>query len=101
MTKHKELKELVIPPAALADAKAAEMVRAWVANDDLHCTLRIGAWEDPAAWGVLLADLARHIAHAHHEQEGVDVDACLEDIREAFDAEMDSPTDAVTGEFAG
>jgi len=46
--------ELVIPPAALEDADAAEMVRAWVANKALHCTLRIGVWKDVGAWGILL-----------------------------------------------
>ena len=92
--------ELVIPPAALEHADAAEMVRAWVANKALHCTLRIGVWKDVGAWGILLADLARHVANAHHEQDGADIEASLARIRAAFAAEMDTPTDAPSGGFA-
>jgi hypothetical protein len=92
--------ELLIPPAAGQDERSAEMVRAWVANKALHCTLRIGVWKDPAAWGILLADLARHVANAHHEQDGRDVAESLARIRKAFDGELDAPTDTPFGEFA-
>jgi len=63
---------LAIPDAAVADAESAEMIRAWVAQKALHCALRIGVWDDPAAWGILLADVARHVANAHQESEGKD-----------------------------
>jgi hypothetical protein len=92
--------ELLIPPVAIGDPEAAEMVRAWVAKKTLHCTLRIGVWKDAGTWGILLADMARHVANAHHEQDGADVEACLKRIRAAFVAEMDSPTDKPSGAFA-
>lgn len=92
--------ELLIPPAAHEDDAATEMVRAWVVDKALHCTLQMGVWKDPGAWGILLADLARHVANAHHESEGRDVRDSLARIREAFEAEMNAPTDSPSGEFA-
>jgi hypothetical protein len=63
------MNELVIPPAAQRDAQSLELMRAWVAEEELHCSLRIGVYEDQGiseekAWGTILADAARHIANA-------------------------------------
>ena len=58
-------KHLEIPPAAARDKAAFEILRVWVAEQGQHVSLRSGAWEDPFAWGIVLADLARHIALAH------------------------------------
>jgi hypothetical protein len=92
-------KELIVPPEARADPAAVELVRAWVAKGALHCTLNIGVWEDPAAWGLALADLARHVANAHQERGGLPAEECVARIRAGFDAEMDAPTDSASGEF--
>ena len=49
--------------------------------------------------GIVLADLARHIAHAHELQnEGVDTNAFLQRLLEGFQAEIDNPTDEQEGE---
>ena len=90
---------LVIPEPAVKDAKSAEMIRAWVANKALHCSLRIGVWKDPSAWGILLADVARHVANAHQEMEGKDKASTLKSIRQLFNAELDKPTDEPKGKF--
>jgi hypothetical protein len=96
---NREPRQLLIPPAAIKDPKSVEILRAWVADEALHCSLKIGVWQGPAAWGVLLADVARHVANAHHEQEGRDTAACLATIRDAFGVELDNPTDAPSGDF--
>jgi hypothetical protein len=49
-------------------------------------------WKDPAAWGLMLADLASHVANAY-EREGYDRSDVLIRIYEAFDAERGAPTD--------
>jgi hypothetical protein len=49
-------------------------------------------WSDPAAWGLLLVDIARHASLAY-EREGRDRAETLARIREGFDAEWSSPTD--------
>ena len=47
-------REIPIPPGALEDPDSRELVRAWVANNALHCSLNLGNWgEDEAiGWGV-------------------------------------------------
>ena len=47
------------PPAASRDKASFELLRVWVAEQGQHVSLRSGAWEDPFAWGIVLADLAR------------------------------------------
>ena len=72
----------------------------WVAEQGQHVSLRSGAWEDPFAWGIVLADLARHIVNAeslHHKD--LDEEAFLERLLEGFQAEIDSPTDEPEGEI--
>ncbi len=60
-------------------------------------SLATGLWPDPRAWGLMLADLARHAANAYHQTEGRDRSAVLASIRAAFDAEGSVPTDSPTG----
>jgi len=95
-------KHLEIPPAAAQDKAAFEVLRVWVAEQGQHVSLRSGAWEDPFAWGIVLADLARHIALAHKLQPGkksVDPAAFLERLIEGFHAEIENPTDEPEGEI--
>jgi hypothetical protein len=92
-------KILDIPPAAQRDKASFEVMRVWIAQQSQHVSIRSGAWEDPFAWGIVLADLARHIALAHELQgEAVDKDAFLERLLEGFHAEIDNPTDEPEGE---
>ena len=44
----------------------------WITHRALHVTLRTAAWKNPAPWGILLADLARHVANAYEKGEGLD-----------------------------
>lgn len=89
---------LPIPAAASRDPRSLEVLRVWIANGEQHVALAFGMWEDPSAWGLLLADLARHIAEAHAQQDdGVDAEDFLEQIRAGLEAELDAPTDEVSG----
>jgi len=92
-------KFLDIPPAAQRDKASFEVMRVWIADQAQHVSIRSGAWEDPFAWGIVLADLARHVALAHEMQDNkVDKDAFLERLLEGFHAEIDNPTDEPEGE---
>jgi hypothetical protein len=84
------MNELPTPPEAAAEG-AAELLRAWVIDEAVQCTLRAGAFEDPATWGVLLADVVYHVAEAFAEDEGRDAAETVRLIRAAFDAEMNAP----------
>jgi len=92
-------KVLTIPEEAQRDKASFEVLRVWIANQAQHVSIRSGAWEDPFAWGIVLADLARHIALAHQLQnEGADPAAFLTRLLEGFQAEIENPTDEPEGE---
>ena len=84
-------KQLAIPKAAAQDAASFELLRVWVANQAQQITLRPGIWQDPSAWGVMLADLARNIVTIHVENdEDLDSEAFLAGLLEGFDTEIES-----------
>ena len=92
-------KVLTIPEEAQKDKASFEVLRVWIANQAQHVSIRSGAWEDPFAWGIVLADIARHIALAHQLQnEGADSEAFLNRLLEGFEAEIENPTDEPEGE---
>jgi Domain of unknown function (DUF5076) len=92
-------KFLDIPLTAQRDKASFEVLRVWIAEQGQHVSIRSGAWEDPFAWGIVLADLARHIALAHEMQDKkIDKEAFLERLLEGFNAEIENPTDEPEGE---
>jgi hypothetical protein len=82
--------ELSVPDAARKDPASVELARVWAASKAQHVSLRVGIWKDPAGWGIMLADLARHVAAAYRQEEGFDEAKTLARIRAAFEAEMGS-----------
>ena len=91
-------KQLPIPTAAGQDPASFELLRLWVAGQSQQITLRPGVFEDPTAWGVLLADLARNIVQVHLEQDGnLDTETFLAQLLEGFDNEIET----VLNEFGG
>ena len=89
--------QLVIPPGAANDPKAFELVRAWVAQGDLHVSLQMGGWDDPTAWGVVLADLVRHVARFYAEQKHLQPEQTIERVRDAMDRELDGEEESPEG----
>ena len=103
-----EKNELPIPPDAQRDAHATEMARVWVAEGGIHCNLRIGGWQaalaqggrpldEPRAWGILLADLARHASRGLAQKHGTDVTSNLQSMADALLNELQRPTAAMEG----
>ncbi|MBX3193399.1 MAG: DUF5076 domain-containing protein [Labilithrix sp.] len=84
--------ELPIPHGAAMNDDSFELARVWMAAGNQHVSLATGVWEDPAAWGIMLVDLARHLA-ATYEASGMSREAALERIRAGLDAEWSSATD--------
>jgi hypothetical protein len=80
--------ELTVPEAAKSDVKSFELMRAWIANSDLHVSLQLGGWEEPAPWGVVLADLAHHVTNFYVEQMGMDREEVKNILREEFLEEL-------------
>ena len=100
------MNRLPIPPAATRDENSREMISAWVAENGLHCSLNIGMWEtnlttpEESAWGILLADVAQHVANALEQDLGKDRRETLHAIRIAFQEELGKPTSGHAGDFA-
>jgi hypothetical protein len=93
-------KYLAAPPAASRDAASFELLRVWIAEHGQHVSLRSGVWEDAFAWGIVLADLARHIVHAESlARKDLDQVAYLKRMLEGFEAEIESPTDDPEGQL--
>lgn len=80
------------PPMSHEDPGAVELVRFWVTPDMATQVSLRTAFDDPNAWGILLVDLANHVADAY-AREGEDRDRVLARIKDAFDEEWDNPTD--------
>lgn len=91
--------DLAVPDGVSNNKEAFEILRVWVTQQGLTVTLKSGVWEDPAAYGIMLADLARHIADAFKQGQGKDFDATLHRILEGLNAEFTSPTDTPTGKI--
>ncbi|MGA9981100.1 MAG: DUF5076 domain-containing protein [Candidatus Sulfotelmatobacter sp.] len=89
--------QLSIPEAATRDSKAVEVLRVWLAGEQQHVSIRVGVWDDPAGWGIMLADLARHVASSYQQSKGFDRFRTLQRIKAGLDAELASPTDEPTG----
>ena len=93
-------KFLDIPAAAQRDKASFEVMRVFIAEQGQHVSIQSGAWEDPFAWGIVLADLARHIALAHQMQNSkTDPEAFMARLLEGFQAEIENPTDEPEGEI--
>lgn len=93
MTDHTDdQNHLDAPPMSREDPGAVELVRFWVTPDMATQVSLRTAFEDPNAWGILLVDLANHVADAYG-REGEDRDRVLARIKDAFDEEWDNPTD--------
>jgi uncharacterized protein DUF5076 len=85
---------LHIPPAAMEQG-GVEVLRAVIVDGGLHISLR-RAFDDPEAWGMLIADITRHIARIYANESAMIEDQVIERVRSIYDAEMDAPSDPGT-----
>ena len=98
------MKTVALPPAALRDENSVEMLRVWIAEQSLHCSLRVGMYaeqglNEPHAWGVILADAIQHVSDAL-ASEGIGTrEDILGAIIESFDTEIAKPTSGRDGDF--
>ncbi len=79
-------KELARPEGIDSATKAQEFVRFWIANNKEHVNVLVGTAGDPAKepamWGFILADIAKHVTKAIREQdpEGLPAQDIMEQI---------------------
>jgi uncharacterized protein DUF5076 len=82
---------LAVPPAALEHG-GYEVLRAVITDGNLQVSLR-RAFDEPEVWGILLADIARHIGRIYALEASMREEAVVEKVWAMFEAEMDRPTD--------
>jgi len=75
-----------------SDPRAVEVLRVWASPDAAQQLTLNPHWRDPGAWGLLLVDLARHVAQAYAQHQ-LSPEEALARIFECFDAERAAPTD--------
>ena len=83
---------LNVPPAALEQG-GVEVLRAVIVDGALHVSLR-RAFDDPEAFGMMIADITRHVGRIYADK--FPEAETVERIRAIYDAEMDAPTDPGT-----
>jgi hypothetical protein len=83
---------LHVPPEAF-DKGGIEVLRAVVVDGALHVSLR-RAFDDPEAFGMMIADITRHVGRIYADK--FPEAQTVERIRALYDAEMDAPTDPGT-----
>jgi hypothetical protein len=98
-------KELPLP--TLCDFND-EIIRVWMVGDEEEdrgalCIIDTTAFDNGEApnggagvWGIVLADIAQHIASGLKDSRGLSEQAVLDDIRKLFNAELQRPTDTLT-----
>jgi hypothetical protein len=88
--------ELQPPPDAASDKEAGEVLRAWIVKGGLEVSLHPLAFPEIETWGLLLVDIARHVARACEMEGKGKYDKNLASIRRLLEAEFQRPTDLGT-----
>ena len=81
----KPKRDLEPPPIAGGDSQAVEILRVWAAPGQPHQLTLRSTWKDPGAWGLSLANIARHAtkAYANEGQNEADVLARIQQLMNA------------------
>src|SRR5260370_41595380 len=84
-------KEQPLPPDVMGRDDAVEELRAFVLDGGLSIAFT-RAFEEPAMWGLLLVDIARHAARAYARESEYTEEETLTRIIYMFEAEISRPT---------
>lgn len=103
------VRQLTIPPETAGDDDATEMIRIWLAHNELHVSLLLGMWADAEeaevderdAWGELLSDVIRHIANGLEQSHGWDRASTIARIRDELNSCLEGVASDVSGGYSG
>jgi hypothetical protein len=82
-------------PTAAQEQGGFEVLRAAIVEGSLQVSLR-RAFDDPQVWGVLLADITRHVGRIYARETSVREEQVVEKVWAMFEAELERPTDSGT-----
>jgi len=88
----KKNKNALPPPPNAKNPAALEILRVWAIPNEAQQVSLKSTWEEPGAWGLMLADIARHAAKAY-AMEGRNEADTLARILHFLQAELVAPTD--------
>jgi hypothetical protein len=91
------------PDTIEGDPDALEILRLWIAHEKLNVAIKIGHYEENGhdeaeAWGIIVADFAKHVSRALHQRYAKAPEETLRKIRDQFLAELEEPTSDAEGE---
>lgn len=98
------MNERPVPEAAQRDNNSVEMLRVWIAEKGLHCSIKVGMYQESGlareekAWGIVLADAARHLSMALEKFYDANAEDALQAVKTSFLRELDKPTSKLTGD---
>lgn len=84
--------EALAAPAPALELGGYEVLRAAIAEGNLHVSLR-RAFDEPETWGILLADIARHVGRIYALEAKMREEQVVEKVWAMFEAEMERQTD--------
>lgn len=82
---------LEVPRAVATAVNAHEMIRFWIADNADHVSLMVGSVEDkskePAMWGFIIADIAKHVTECMVQMDpsGKDATTIMTEIMTGFE----------------
>jgi hypothetical protein len=100
------MQERSIPIAAKEDANSVEMLRVWIAQKSLHCSMKVGMYSETTkipeahAWGMILADVTLHLSKALCEMYGTPVKETEQAVLASFSREIETRTTVSSGGFS-
>lgn len=86
----KSIYEALVIPAEALQRGGVEILRAGLMSDELYVAAR-PAFDDPALWGEVLADITRRIARLYEAEGKFTHKQALGTIESAFAAELGAP----------
>ena len=92
-------KELVRATEVYTAKKSIEILSVWECDKKLMISLKIGAYDDIRTWGIVIADIVRHLSDATHEINDNDINDTAQAILDICVTELENPTDRLYGYF--
>jgi hypothetical protein len=86
---------LSLPRALKGDPNAIEVLRIWLGESGIHCSIDLGLGREQAEeseWGLFLAQVIRRVGRLIEEQGGMEADAVVTDIVDALLEEISRST---------
>jgi hypothetical protein len=94
MSGSSETRSPAAPPNA-SNPAAIEVLRVWAVSGEAQQLVLKTTWQDTGAWGLLLADAARHAAKAYANERANEAQT-LARIRQFLEAGFATPTSEAT-----